>query len=177
MKLPGSMWDMASKIMRVAGHVPSLWHPDVLWADVVRDDEHLRPFIEETKDELRKRVHLKSSREARQWADFIWSARENRRGRNQEINLDLLKAVLECVECIAGKPLSYSRKRRRWAPLETATTGPPEGALFDVLLAALDWAYSLPTPQRRSAPLNAEGVLSAIKRLRHPQDRIKTRPP
>jgi hypothetical protein len=99
-------------------------------------------------------------------AKSIWSARRNRRGRDYDINPDLLWVVLEVVEGIAGRKLSYSHKRSRKAPPGTPDTGPAEGAMLEVLLAALDWAYALPTPQRKTAPLKVEGVLSAVKRLR-----------
>jgi hypothetical protein len=164
-KLPYRLGDMATVIMRVASNVTSLWDSDA-WADTAALGDLGRYVTEETKSALREYVHLKSPREVRQWTKFIWSPRQNRRGRDQEINPDLLRAVLETVERIASRKLSFGRKRMRHSPIGAATSGPPEGAMFDVLLAALDWAYALPTPNRRSAPLKPEGVLSAVKRIR-----------
>jgi hypothetical protein len=158
---------MAARIMEAAKGVPSLWDNNA-WADSERNSALLLPLIEETKSALRDHVHLKSSREARQLAKSIWSPRRNRRGRDYEINPELLWVVLEVVERIAGRKLSYAHKRSRKAAPGTPDTGPPEGVMLEVLLAALDWAYALPTPQRKSSPLKAEGVLSAIKRLRRP---------
>jgi hypothetical protein len=164
MKLPDHLGDMATEIMRVAGNVTSLWDNNA-WSDTEGNGDLLLPFIEETKNALRDHAHLKSAREAGQLAKSIWSARRNRRGRDHEINPDLLVAVVEALERIAGEKLSYSRKRYRRAPLNASASGPPEGAMFDVLLAALDWAYALPTPNRRTAPFKPEGVLSAVKRI------------
>ncbi len=171
MNLPPSIGDMVTEIERIARNVPSLWDNNA-WADTGSNGDLLWPLIEETKNALRDHVHLKSAREAHQLAKSIWSARRNRRGRDHEINPDLLGAVLEAVERIAGRRLTYSRKRTRRAPIGTPATGAAEGAMFEVLLAALDWAYALPSPQRKSAPLKAEGVLSAIKRLRRPSGQI-----
>jgi hypothetical protein len=162
LKLSGCVRDMATEIKRTAKGVSSLWDGNI-WAT---HGDLLRPFIKDTEEALREHVHLKSARGVRQLANFIWSQRQNRRGRNQEINSDLLLAILQSVEQIAGRKVTYSRKRKRRAPLNAPATGPPEGAMMGVLLAALDWAYALPTPQRRSTPLKAEGVLSAVKRLR-----------
>lgn len=165
LNLPLSVGDMAIEITQTAAGVTSLWDSDA-WADTAGNANLLLPFIEETKNALREHAHLKSAREARQLAKSIWSARQNRRGRNHEINADLLLAVLDAVERIAGRKLAYTHKRSRRAPPGTSETGPAEGTMLDVLLAALDWAYALPTPRRRSVPLKAEGVLSAVKRHR-----------
>jgi hypothetical protein len=163
--LPGSIRDMAIDIMRTAIGVTSAWDNNA-WADTERNSDLLRPIIEETEKALRDHVKLKSAREARQLAKSIWSARRNRRGRDHEIDPDLLRAVLEAVERLAGRRLTYSRKRARRALLGRPTTGPPEGAMLDVVVAALDWAYAFPTAQQKSSLLKVEGVLSAIKRLR-----------
>jgi hypothetical protein len=171
MNLPHSIGDMVTELERIARNVPSLWDNNA-WADIESHGDLLWPLIEETKNALRDHAHLKSGRVARQLTKFIWSPRRNRRGRGHEINSDLLVAVLEAVELVAGRRLTFSRKRVRLAALSAPTSGPPEGAMLDVLLAALDWAYALPTPQRRSAPLKAEGVLSAVKRLRRPPGQI-----
>jgi hypothetical protein len=168
LNLPHSVPDMAAEIKRTAVGIQSLWVSNA-WADAKLWGNLLQPFIEETKNALRDHAHLKSAREERQLAKSIWSARQNRRGRNHEINPGLLLAILESVERIAGQTLSYSRKRTRNAQLGAPTSGPPEGAMLDVLMAALDWAYAFPTPQRKFAPLKREGVLSAIKRLRRSQ--------
>jgi hypothetical protein len=167
MKLPVSVERMTAHIKRTALGVTSLWDSNA-WATKLHGDL-LRHVIQETKQALRDHAHLRSAREVRQLANSIWSARRNRRGRNHEINPDLVLAVLESLEHIAGRKLTYSRKRSRGAPQGTPDTGPAEGAMLDVLMAALDWAYALPTPQRKSAPLKREGVLSAIKRLRRSQ--------
>jgi hypothetical protein len=167
MRLPGLIGDMATEIKRTAAGVTSLWDTNA-WADTESHGDLLRPLMEETRNALRDHAHLGSPRAERQKAKSIWSPRRNRRGRDHKINPDLLVAVLEVVERIAGRQLSYSRSRIRSAPINAPTSGPPGGAMFDVLLAALDWAYALPSPQRRSASLKAEGVLSAVKRLRRP---------
>jgi len=171
MNLSPSIGEMAKKIMRAAAGVTSLWENNA-WADTTLHGDLLGPYIEDTKNALREHVRLKSARTARQLAKSIWSARRNPRGRDYEINPDLLRTTLETVECMADRRLTYSRKRARRALIGTPATGPAEGAMLDVLLAALDWAYALPTPQRKSAPLKVEGVLSAIKRLRRDTGQI-----
>jgi hypothetical protein len=165
LRLSASVTEMAKEIKRHAQGVSSLWDSDA-WADIAALGDLGRCVTEETKSALTEYVHLKSAREVRQLTKFIWSPRQKRRGRNQEINTDLLRVVLRVVEHIAGRKLSFGHKRQRLAPIGAPTSGPPEGAMLDVLLAALDWAYALPTPHRRSDPLRAESVLSAIKRLR-----------
>src|SRR6516165_5094028 len=129
LKVPYRIEDMATEIKRTAEGVTSLWDND-RWAD--SNEDLVRSSIVETKNALRDHAHLKSPRAARQLAESIWSPRRNRRGRGHEINPDLLLAVLEVVERIADRKLTYSRKRTRRAPLGVPTSGPAEGTMLDV---------------------------------------------
>jgi hypothetical protein len=166
-RLPRHAFDMMREVQKAAANVSSLFDTDA-WAIAGKQ----MGFVEEARKALKDHVHLKSPREARQLAEFIWSPRKNRRGRNQEINSDLLRSILECIERIAGRELSYKRRRSRRAGPGRPTTGRPEGPMLDVLLAALDWAQTVPNPQATIAPVQAEGVLSAIKRIRRRSGQI-----
>lgn len=153
--------DIMREVQGVAASVPSVFETDA-WA-TLGCELGLR---EATARALRDLEYFRSPRKARQEAKSIWSPRQNRRGRNQEIDLQLLSSILTCVEKIANRKFSYKRQRFRRAPVGSATTGPPEGSMLEVLIAAIDWANCVLGPKSDRRPIKAEGVISAIKRMR-----------
>jgi hypothetical protein len=122
-------------------------------------------------DTLELFAELRSSETPRrrgQAVNALLSTRPKWRGRPAKLDPEIVLAFCESVERVVGRKLSYGHPRNRHAPSGTADTGRAEGAMLEVLLAALDWAFAIYRPRHEYLPVKAEAVLTVIKKARHP---------
>jgi hypothetical protein len=105
-----------------------------------------------------------TKRRAMQLAQFVWNDREKLRGRPAVLQPNVVLAFLQAVENAAGRRFTYKRARNR----STGYTGQPEGPMLDVVLSALDWAYSIAAPSGPRPEIKTEGVLTLLKRIGRP---------
>lgn len=135
-----------------------------------------RTLLAETSADLRQDLRMPSGKKVRRLARFIWSRALHRRARPTRIDPAGVLILALAIESIAGRRFGYrhahTRPGKETRLSEPERSGPAEGEMLDVLLAAYAVAQArarllyVPEVLRPLQPPKAEGVLDIIKKAR-----------
>jgi hypothetical protein len=161
LSLPLSNDQITRQIMATTRQLPSLTqgNPKLL-------NDLLLEGLKEASAAIRTNPSTKSARHARQLAKFILSTRTNRRGAPEKYDPEIVLAFCDTIERIVGRKLTASHRKNLAPGFGQSETLSPESPMLSVLLAALDWVFTQFQPYLELSPVNAEGVLTVIRKRR-----------